>query len=408
MIFLILLSLSFSACSPKNGAAAAAEADDSAVTAGESAVDAFAAERERAVRLAAALDDRLLAAQVIISGIDGRGSLSRDMRILLTECPVGGIILFRYNLDTEHDAIQKLIAESVSLISSLTHSDAAGEGKTARPGIPPFVAVDHEGGAVNRFNAGVAVLPAALAYWELAQKEGRDQAIARVEADSFRAGAEIKTLGINLNLAPVAEYLTGDNRDFLEDRSFGPDPSFAAEAAAAFIRGMGRSGLLCGAKHFPGSAGPDPHRFPSILTGDRAALDELTAPFVSLIRGGQLQALMAAHTLVPAVDSENIASLSAPVLDGWLRSELGFAGFIISDDFSMTAAGGRGLSPESAAVQSSSAGADMVLVWPPDIRRTHRMILAALNESRLSRNRLREAAARIIFEKIKMGLINGD
>jgi beta-N-acetylhexosaminidase len=385
VIFLIAFFLSFSGCSPQSGAAGAG---DSVVTAAESAIDAFAAERERAVRLAAALDDRLLAAQVIISGVDGRGALTRDMRTLLTECPAGGIILFRYNLDTETDAIQNLIAEGASLIASLTRN--GDEGETVRPGIPPFVAADHEGGAVNRFNAGVAALPAALAYWELAQKKGREQAIAQVEADSFRAGAEIRALGINLNLAPVAEHLTGDNRDFLKDRSYGPDPSFAAEAAAAFIRGMGRAGLLCSVKHFPGSAGPDPHRFPSILTGDRAALDELAAPFISLVRGGQVQALVAAHTLVPAVDREHVASLSAPVLDGWLRFELGFTGLIISDDFSM------------------AAGADMVLVWPPDVRRTHRTILAALDEGRLSRDRLREAAARIIFEKIRMGLINGN
>jgi beta-N-acetylhexosaminidase len=369
-------------------------ADNDAAIAGARA----SVEWERAALLAASLDDRLLAAQVIISGIDGRGTLSAGMRILLEECPAGGIILFRYNLDTETGAIQNLIAESAALIAP-----AGGAG------IRPFVAVDHEGGAVNRFRPGVAPLPPAGSYWEGERETGRRAVLARVEADSFHAGSVLKGMGINLNLAPVAEYLTADNREFLGGRSYGPDPFFTAEAAAAFVRGMERAGLLCGVKHFPGSAGPDPHRFPSLLRFGRPALDELAAPFAALIRDGRARALMISHSMVPALDAEHIASLSAPVMNGWLRGELGFGGIIISDDFSMSAASSPaapGRSPVDAAVQSLSAGADMVLVWPPDIRRTHRAIMSALDRGALSRERLREAAARIIFEKFRMGLID--
>jgi beta-N-acetylhexosaminidase len=149
-----------------------------------------------------------------------------------------------------------------------------------------------------------------------------------------------------------------------------------------------------------------------VLKGDKAALAKLSAPVASLIRGNQVRAIMVSHSAVPAVDSENIASLSPAVMGVWLRQELGFDGLIICDDFSMASAGspaaavgGRSLRPEMAAVLSLSAGADMVLVWPPDLRRTHRAILAALGDGRLSRERLREAAGRIIFEKIRMGLI---
>jgi len=118
---------------------------------------------------------------------------------------------------------------------------------------------------------------------------------------------------------------------------------------------------------------------------------------------------MVSHSTVPAWDSENIASLSPIVMGDWLRQELGFEGIIICDDFSMASAGGTGhLKPETAAVLSLAAGADMVLVWPPDLRRTHRAILAALNDGKLSRERLREAAGRIIFEKIRTGLLHDD
>jgi beta-N-acetylhexosaminidase len=384
------------ACSAKNRAASGAETVvlNYGLSAGQ---------RERAARIAATLDDRLLAAQVIISGIDGRGRLARDMKNLLEECPAGGIMLFRYNLDTENEAIQSLIDECAVLIAG---QNAVLPELTA--GIRPFTAVDHEGGTVNRFRPGAADLPPAGSYWNLVQSRGLAAVLGEIEDDGFRAALAVNSVGVNMNIAPVAEYLTGENSVFLADRSYGPDPVFSGEASAAFIRGMERAGVLCAVKHFPGSAGEDPHRFPSVLSGDKAALDALAAPFAALIRGGQARAVMVSHSAVPALDSRNIASLSPTVLGGWLRGELGFEGIIISDDFSMTAASGQGISGAEAAVQSLAAGADMVLVWPPDLRRTHRAIQAALDKGGLSRQRLREAAERIIFEKIRMGLVNGE
>ena len=341
----------------------------------------------RAAAVAASLDDRLLAAQVLICGIDGREKLPAYMKILLEECPAGGVMLFKYNLDTGNDSIRSLLAETVSLIRN-------------ESGLSPFMAVDHEGGSVNRFLRGTAALPAASSYWELFLEEGRQEALAKIEAASLASGREINDLGINLNFAPVAEYLNDDNRGFLESRSYGPDPSFTAEAAAVFVRGMEQAGVLCVIKHFPGSAGPDPHYSPSMLEGDMTALGNLVYPFAALIKDGA-RAVMVAHTAVPAIDS-GIASLSSAVMENWLRRDLGFNGIIISDDFFMAAAGD--ISGEEASILSIAAGADMVLVWPPDIRRTHRAFLSALEEGRLSRERMREAAARIIYEKLRMGL----
>jgi len=389
---LCILLLLFSGCLGRNGTA------DSAVEAEPetpSPAPAYDAMKHRADDLAGGLDDRQLAAQVIISGIDGKGHLTRDMRILLAECPAGGIMLFRYNLDAENAAIRELLAEAIA--------EATTEAESAA--IPPFVAVDHEGGAVNRFRRGVAALPPAGSYGEMTQNRGRDSVIAHITSDSFAAGREINDLGITMNLAPVAEYLNDENRDFLDDRSYGTDPAFVAAAAAAFIEGMEQAGVLCVVKHFPGSAGADPHLYASVLKGDKAALAELAVPIASLIRGNQARAVMVSHSAVPAIDSKNIASLSPAVMDVWLRQELGFDGLIICDDFSMASATGN-LKPEMAAVRSLAAGADMVLVWPPDLRRTHRAILAALGDGGLSRERLREAAGRIIFEKIRMGLID--
>ncbi|MCL1930943.1 MAG: glycoside hydrolase family 3 protein [Treponema sp.] len=404
MRLLCILLLLFSGCLGRNGAAEAKPEEKPDLSAENPFIGnpapVYDALRDRATRLADGLNDRQLAAQVIISGIDGKGHLTADMRMLLAECPAGGIMLFKYNLDAENAAIRELVAEAAALAGAET-------------AIPPFVAVDHEGGAVNRFRRGVASLPSAGSYGEMAQNRGWDSVIAHITSDSFIAGREINDLGVTMNLAPVAEFLNVENRDFLDERSYGPDPAFVAAAAAAFIEGMGQAGVLCVVKHFPGSAGADPHLYPSVLKGDKAALAEQTAPVVALIRGNQARAIMVSHSAVPALDSRNIASLSPAVMDVWLRQELGFDGLIICDDFSMASAGSPasavgGLKPEMAAVRSLAVGADMVLVWPPDLRRTHRAILAALDDRRLSRERLREAAGRIIYEKMRMGLIDGD
>jgi len=344
----------------------------------------------RADEIAYSLDDSLLAAQLLICGIDGKERLPLHMIDLLTECPAGGVMLFRYNLNTDNDSIRLFLSEAVSLINE-------------KSGLPPFMAVDHEGGVVNRFMPGVASLPGAYTYWELSLEEGKEAALSKVEADSFKAGLEINSLGINMNFAPVAEYLTIDNSAFLDSRSYGPDPVFTAEAAAAFMRGMERAGVLCVIKHFPGTAGGDPHYSASALNGDRAALDTIVSPFAALIKNGA-RAVMAAHTLVPAIDNV-ISSLSPTVMGNWLRGDLGFNGIIISDDFSMASAkyaGAGGLSPEEAAIRSIAAGADMVLVWQPDIRRTHRALVSALEDGRLSHERVREAASRVIYEKLGM------
>jgi beta-N-acetylhexosaminidase len=364
--------------------------------------------RDAASRIAATMDDNQLAAQVIITGIDGKGHLTQGMKTLLMECPAGGIMLFRYNLDTDNEAIKELIAEAVTLIA-LGNTLQIDQNVFS---IPPFVAVDHEGGSVNRFRTGVADLPTASFYLQMAQDNGEEAAIIQINTDSFNAGRSIKRLGVNMNLAPITEYFNDNNRDFLSSRSYGSDPVFTTKAASAFVTGMEQAGILCVVKHFPGSAGADPHYYLSVLNGSKSILTELTAPTAALIHNGHTKALMVSHTIVPAWDSK-IASLSPAIMGTWLRGELGYKGIIICDDFSMAAAkisnsaeSASSLSPETAAVLSLAAGTDMVLVWPQDLRRTHRAITAALDDGSLPRERLQDAAARVIYEKIKMELIN--
>ena len=343
----------------------------------------------RAQEIVSGMDNRLLAAQVLISGIDGAGRLRPYMAELLTEIPTGGIMLFKYNLDTDNDSIRSLVTQTKAVILE-------------ESGIAPFMAVDHEGGSVIRFNREIVSLPSAAAYWEVFEKEGMNAALLKIARDSLKDALVINELGINMNFAPVAEHLTDDNRVFYSRRSYGPDPDFTARASLAFLQSMEKAGIICVVKHFPASAGTDPHYSKSVLNSKEDELDELVSPFAYLIKKGA-RAIMAAHTLIPAVDSE-IASLSSVVMRNWLRGGLGFDGIIVSDDFIMAAAGNQ--KPETAAVLSLAAGSDMILVWPANLRKTHNAIITAVENESLSRDRLADAAVRIVYQKITMGLMD--
>ena len=347
---------------------------------------------KQAAAIAASLDDNDLAAQVLLTGIDGRLSLVPAMRSLLERIPAGGIMLFRYNLDSSKEEVKKLLAESA----------AAAIGKA---GIPPFMAVDHEGGLVHRFGPGVERLPSAYSFWELAQTEGRGAALTRAETLYRRSAAEIRELGITMVLGPVAEILDNDNRAFLETRSYGSDLDFVQSAASVFIRSMDAAGVVSVVKHFPGNSAADPHGGASFLNAGKNGLDEMTRPFAGIIRSLDVPALMVSHVMVPALDSQKNASLSRPVIEGWLRNELGFKGIVLADDFSMAAVAASGLSPAAAAVEALNAGVDLIMVWPQNIAAVHAAILEALRSGRLSRQRLREAAGRIIREKIRYGIV---
>jgi beta-N-acetylhexosaminidase len=267
------------------------------------------------------------------------------------------------------------------------------------------MAIDHEGGWVHRFGAEVERLPTPLSYWERVEQEGQEAVLAAIEEDAARSGREIRFLGITMNLAPVAEFLNEENTAFLEERSYGPDREFVGLAAAAFIRGMGAAGISCVAKHFPGNTGADPHKGRPLLGGDSEVLEYMVEPFAALIRAAPPSGIMVSHAVVPAWDGERNASLSAEVMGRRLRGELRFGGIVLCDDFSMGALTGSSFKPEEAAAEALIAGADMVMAWPMNLRSIHGSILKALEAGRLSRERLEEAAARIIAEKLRYGII---
>jgi beta-N-acetylhexosaminidase len=218
-------------------------------------------------------------------------------------------------------------------------------------------------------------------------------------------GAALTALGFHLNLAPVVEPLTPDNRLALGDRSFGPLPD-ALRYGDAALRGLRDGGLEGAPKHFPGSTNVDPHTGLPELAADADALSSIyTAPFRPLLTGEDgAAAVLLAHTRT-ALDPGVPACLSAAWITGVLRGDWGFTGLVITDDLFMAALTANGYPPDQAVVQAIEAGADLVMLSEKRIARPVAQVAAkAAADPRFAEKTL-EAAARVLCFKMYCGLI---
>ncbi len=246
----------------------------------------------------------------------------------------GGVILFTRNY------------EEPAQLAALTQSI-----RQARRG-PLLIAVDHEGGRVQRFHAGFTRLPPAAAYTEFP---------GLAESAGWLMAAELLACGLDFSFAPVLDIDYGVS-EIIGDRAFAAGPEQTAALALAFMRGMRAAGMASVGKHFPGhgGVGPDSHL---TLPVDERSLNDIRAgdliPFRRLIDAG-LDAIMPAHVLYPQIDPLP-AGFSSMWLQQILRRELEFQGAILSDDLNMAGADCAGDYPQRAEL-ALQAGCDMILI----------------------------------------------
>jgi beta-N-acetylhexosaminidase len=257
-----------------------------------------------------------------------------------------------------------------------------------------MIAIDEEGGDVTRLHyatgsplSGNAIL-------------GRTDDLDYTEQIGKRIGWDLRATGTNLNFAPDADINSNSDNPVIGVRSFGTEPAAVAKHVAAWTRGLQSTGVAACAKHFPGhgDTAEDSHRALPVV--DRT-LDELCerelVPFVAAIAAGT-KSIMTSHIMLPRVDADRPATLSRTILSGLLRDELGFTGVIVSDALDMTGASGDIGIPE-AAVRALDAGCDLLCIGTrntdeqlDDIENT---ILAAIDDGRLSADRVQDAARRL-------------
>ncbi len=223
--------------------------------------------------------------------------------------------------------------------------------KTARNG-PILIAVDQEGGRVQRFQTGFTRLPPAAAYAEKPD----------LTADAgWLMAMELLALGVDFSFAPVLDIDCGVS-EIIGNRSFSQDTEQACQLASSFRKGMHSAGMAAIGKHFPGhgAIALDSHLTLPVDKRDFASLYQKDIlPFKQLINEG-LEGIMPAHVVYPAID-ELPAGFSAIWITEILRQQLGFNGAVFSDDLSMEGAASVGDFTERAKL-ARQAGCDMILV----------------------------------------------
>ncbi len=328
---------------------------------------------------------------------------------------IGQMLLFGWSGETP-DQCRTVNAHAAALVDEFAVSGVVLMGRNVGPpaqtrgtiaelqarakakGLPPlFVAVDQEGGRVQRLG------PPHYPDHPAARSVGYRRDPAQARAAARRIGEELRALGFNWNFAPVLDVNNNPQNPVIGDRAYGDDPALVAAMGAAAVRGFQEdAGILACGKHFPGHGDTDTdshHALPRI-GHDRARLDAVElVPFRAALGVG-LAAVMTSHILFPALDPALPATLSPAILTGLLREELGFEGLIITDDLEMKGVA-DGWGAAEAAVLAVQAGADILLcchTWETQ-REIRQALVAAVETRRLPESRVDEAVSRITQAK---------
>lgn len=344
-----------------------------------------------------ALDAQLLRfrtsrqAQVILSDMTLEEKIGQ---MFIARCPMedaaqkaadqhlGGYLLF--GRDFEGQSRERVIADIQSY--------------QAVASIPLFIGVDEEGGTVNRVSTNPQLR--AVPFWS-PQELYAEGGFALIRSDTEEKCQLLKSLGINLNFAPVAD-LSQDPNDFIYARSFGQDAAMTGTYVANVVEVMKQHQMGSVLKHFPGYGNnPDTHTGIAI---DRRSCDAIAEadllPFRRGIESGATMVLVS-HNIVSCMDEERPASLSVPV-HTLLRDTLGFDGVIVTDDLDMS--GVRDLFPdEDIAVLAIQAGNDLLCCSDFEAQIGH--VRSAVERGEISEEQIDASVLRILEAKLSLGII---
>ncbi|MBT8088518.1 MAG: beta-N-acetylhexosaminidase [Gammaproteobacteria bacterium] len=285
-------------------------------------------------------------------------ALSPADRDLLKEPAVGGVILFTRNFESPAQ-IGDLAADIRALRSP-----------------PLLIAVDHEGGRVQRFRDGFTAIPPMR---RIGREYDRDpeSGLRAARSAGWMIGSELRAVGIDLSFGPCLDLDWGVS-EIIGNRAFHSKPDVVSELAGAFARGLRSAGMAAVGKHFPGHGAvlADSHLKLPVDRREYSLLLDDMRPYERLIGNGVLAGVMLAHIVYQRTDSSP-AGFSDYWIQRELRSRLGFGGAVFCDDLSMKATGEFGGMAKRARL-ALQAGCDMVLVCNDRVGARH--AVAALND----------------------------
>jgi len=349
------------------------------------------AQNDRMTQVMAQLTLKQKVAQMFLVGLYGE-TLNSPSKAFLQEWQPGGAVLFVSNVTTP---------ESVTALTNSWQQALIDAG-----GLPLFIATDQEGGRIARLKDGFTTWPAPMLLTasgdlELAQRVGTAMA------------SELRAVGINMNLAPVADLYTNLRNPIIGRRSFGSDPVLTGRMLAATVRGLQAGGVMATAKHFPGhgDTDSDSHTSLPVVNHPRESLERIELePFRWTISAG-VESMMVAHIWYPAFEPQNEtpASLSRAIVTDLLRDSLGFDGLIMTDALEMDAIDTR-FNYGEASVRAIQAGVDIVAfgahLSPDSQARAMQAVLDAVADGTLSESRIDDSVRRILNAKARYGILD--
>ena len=307
------------------------------------------------------MSDALGPVMLDIAGLE----LSASERELLRHPSAGGVLLFSRNYGSPQQ-----LCELTRAIRALRKPEL-------------LIAVDHEGGRVQRFQQGFSRIPAMRRLGEAWDRD-RAGACAAARDIAYVLAGELLACGVDFSFTPVLDVDFGES-GVIGDRAFHSDPAAIAQLAAALIAGLREAGMASVGKHFPGHGFVRADSHLAVPVDERSYAEIEAAdlvPYKALIRQG-LAAVMPAHVIYPKVDA-NPAGFSSRWLRQILREDLHFDGMIFSDDLSMEGASVAG-GPVERGAAALAAGCDMVLLCnTPDAAAE---LLAGLASGAMNRQR---------------------
>lgn len=321
--------------------------------------------------------------QLIIAGFDGT-QLNEEVKSLIEEYKIGGIILFSRNIIDEYQTL-KLLNE----IKNLNFKNS----------IPLFLSIDEEGGKVSRLPKSYTRIPEAIEFGE------KNDKVLSYELGTI-LGKRVKSLGFNMNFSPILDINSNPNNPVIGNRAFGSSVEVVVDNGIEVMLGIMDINVISVVKHFPGhgDTSVDSHiNLPTVSkTKDELKSFELV-PFIEAIEN-DVDAIMIAHILYPKID-DYPATMSSKIMNELLRKELGFDGVIISDDMTMGAIV-ENYTLEDAVLSFLKSGGDIALIChgKDNPIKVIEKIKDALKSGELTEEELDEKVYRILRLKEKYNL----
>ena len=323
----------------------------------------------------------IIATPEVLTGVDAVNMAGETTRQALADYPVGGIIYSDTNFeDTEQT--KELLAKSQSFAK-----------------IPMFLAVDEEGGDVARVASklGTTSFENMFTY--------KDEGTEKAHDNAETIAADLKSLGFNLDFAPVADVFSNPENTVIGERAYSDDYEQAAQLVASAVEGFHDGGVLCTLKHFPGHGGTSEDSHESLAYLDKTA-EEITAaellPFKSGIDAGA-DMVMAGHIVVPYLDEDIPATLSPSAVPFLLRGQYRYEGVVITDSMQMAAITDN-YSHDEIVKGIFDAEIDMILM-PDDLDSYIDSFEKLLAEGSITREQLDRKVIRVLALKYKSGII---